>query len=121
MSQSVAMNIGPREQRKRRLMGIVALTIGVALAFLLVVTEAPRLWRLVIFFPIWMAALGLFQSRAKICIAHAARGTCNMDDGDRPLFDARFDGELRRQAKTINRRALVTAGVITVVALIFPG
>lgn len=117
----MAMNIGPREQRKRRLMGIVFLTIGVSLAFLLVVLEAPRAARLIIFFPIWLAGLGFFQSRAKICVAHAARGTCNLDDGDRPLGDKSLDGELRRQAKTINLRALLTAGVITVVALIFPG
>jgi hypothetical protein len=59
------INIGERETRKRRLMGIVALTIGVALAFALIVFEAPRLLRLLIFFPIWMAGLGLFQAREK--------------------------------------------------------
>jgi hypothetical protein len=60
-----AINLGPREQRKRRVMGIVALTVGVALAFLLVVLQAPRLARLVVFFPIWIAGLGLLQSREK--------------------------------------------------------
>lgn len=60
-----ATNIGPREIRKRRLMGIVALTIGAGLAFVLVIFEAPRLSRLVVFFPIWMAGLGLFQAREK--------------------------------------------------------
>ncbi len=60
-----AVNIGPRERRKRRLLGIVALAIGVGLAFVLVVYDAPRLSRLVVFFPIWMAGLGLLQSREK--------------------------------------------------------
>lgn len=64
MEQS-AINIGPREIRKRRLMGIVALTIGVALAFMLVVFQAPRLLRLLVFLPIWIAGLGLFQAREK--------------------------------------------------------
>lgn len=58
-------NIGPREIRKRRLMGIVALGIGAGLAFVLIVFEAPRLMRLVVFFPVWMAGLGLFQAREK--------------------------------------------------------
>jgi hypothetical protein len=62
---SEVINLGPRERRKRRLMGIVALTVGVGLAFVLVVYGAPRLSRLVIFFPIWMAGLGLLQSREK--------------------------------------------------------
>jgi hypothetical protein len=63
--KSSVINIGPREVRKRRLMGIVALTVGVGLAFGLIVFEAPRLLRLVIFFPVWMAGLGFFQAREK--------------------------------------------------------
>jgi hypothetical protein len=64
-SASAAINIGPREQRKRRLLGIVALTVGVGVAFVLVVYDAPRWSRLVVFFPVWMAGLGLLQAREK--------------------------------------------------------
>ena len=60
-----AINIGPRERAKRRVLGIVALTVGVSLAFVLVVLGAPRLLRLVVFFPAWIAGLGLLQSREK--------------------------------------------------------
>lgn len=60
-----AINIGPFEQRKRRLMGIVALTVSVGLAFVLVVWDAPRWLRLVIFLPIWIAGLGLLQAKEK--------------------------------------------------------
>jgi hypothetical protein len=60
-----AINIGERERRKRRVMGMVALVVGVAVAFVLVATSAPRLLRLVVFFPIWIAGLGLLQSREK--------------------------------------------------------
>ena len=62
---SEAINIGPRERRKRRLMGMVALTVGVGIAFVLVVMGAPRLMRLIIFFPMWIAGLGLMQAREK--------------------------------------------------------
>lgn len=64
MASSV-INLGPREIRKRRLMGIVALTIGVGVAFMLYVFEAPRFSRLFVFFPLWLAGLGLFQAREK--------------------------------------------------------
>jgi hypothetical protein len=63
--KTTVVNLGTREIRKRRLMGIVALTVGVALAFALVVLQMPRLSRLVIFLPIWLAGLGLFQAREK--------------------------------------------------------
>jgi hypothetical protein len=120
MEISRAVNIGPREERKRRLMGIAALTVGIGLAFVLVVFAAPRWSRLAVFFPIWMAGLGLFQAREKICIALAARGTCNMDTGEQPIADDNLIEQLRSRARTINRRALFTATVITIVALVFP-
>ncbi len=62
---SDAANIGPRERRKRRLLGVVALTVGVGIAFALIVLDAPRLSRIIIFFPVWLAGLGLLQAREK--------------------------------------------------------
>jgi hypothetical protein len=120
-SQHDAINLGPREQRKRRLLGIVSLTIGVGLAFVLVVLGAPRLARLAIFFPIWLAGLGLFQARERTCIALAARGMCNMDDGEQRIEDAATAAQLRTKARRINRRALITAFIITLVCFVFPG
>jgi hypothetical protein len=117
---SEAINIGPREQRKRRLLGVVALTVGVATAFVLVVYGAPRLSRAVIFFPIWIAGLGLLQAREKTCIALAARGSCNMDDGEESLGDANLIQQLRDKARALNRRATITALAATVLALAFP-
>lgn len=113
-------NIGPRERAKRRVMGIVALTAGVAFAFVLVVFGAPRVLRLVVFFPVWLAGLGLLQSRERTCIALAARGVCNMDDGERPVGDEAAARELRARARRINRRALVTAAAAALVAFVFP-
>jgi hypothetical protein len=113
-------NIGPRERRKRRVLGIVSLTIAVAVAFVLVVYDAPRWWRLVVFFPVWLAGLGLLQARAQVCIALAARGTCNMDAGEERIADQDLIAQLRATSRRINRRALVTAVAITSVALAFP-
>ena len=62
---SEAINIGPREQVKRRVMGLVALTVGVGTAFMLVANGSPRPLRLIVFFPFWIAGLGLLQTREK--------------------------------------------------------
>jgi hypothetical protein len=115
-----AVNIGPREQRKRRLLGLVALTVGVAAAFVLVVYDAPRWSRAVVFFPIWIAGLGLLQAREKTCIALAARGTCNMDAGEEPLSDEKVIEQLRDKARRINRRSIITALAITALTLAAP-
>lgn len=114
------MNIGPLEQRKRRMLGVVALTVGVGVAFVLVIYDAPRWSRLIIFFPIWIAGLGLLQAREKICIALAARGTCNLDTGETSIVDDDLIEELRRKARRINRRSLITAAAISLLALVFP-
>ena len=65
MSLKDAANIGPRERRKRRLLGIVSLTVAVGVAFVLVSFGAPRWSRAVVFLPLWMAGLGLLQAREK--------------------------------------------------------
>ena len=120
VSEVSVSNIGTRERRKQRLMGIVALTVGVATAFVLVIFEAPRPLRLVVFFPVWLAGLGLLQARERTCIALAARGTCNMDAGEEKLTDDNLIEQLRAKSRVIHRRALVTAVAITLVTLAFP-
>lgn len=118
--ESATINIGPREQRKRRVMGAVALIAGVGLAFALVAWGAPRWSRIMVFFPIWLAALGFFQAREKTCIALAARGMCNLDGGEENIHDAGTVAQLRATARRIHRRALMTAMVVMLVALAFP-
>jgi len=59
------VNIGPREQRKRLVMGVVMLALGAGSAVALVAAGAPVSWRLGLFLPFWVAGLGVFQARAK--------------------------------------------------------
>jgi hypothetical protein len=115
-----AANIGPRERRKRRLLGVVSLTVAVGVAFVLVTFDASRWLRLVVFLPLWLAGLGLLQARDKTCIALAARGVCNMDAGEEPVADSTLAARLRDKAAHIRRRALLVAAAITVVVLAFP-
>jgi uncharacterized membrane protein len=59
------INIGARERRKRLTFGIVALSVGVIIAVLLVVVRAPLVWRLPLFLPFYAGTLGVFQARDK--------------------------------------------------------
>lgn len=120
MTDATLCNIGPGETRKRRLMGFVSLTAGVGLTFVLIATEAPRPLRLIVFFPFWMAGLGMLQSRARVCIALAARGLRNMDIGRETIENNRDADQLRVKAKEVHRKALITAAVMTLVVLVFP-
>ena len=58
-------NIGARGIRRRRRSGFLALGAAVVLAIALVVLDAPRATRLIIFLPLMAAGLGLFQASEK--------------------------------------------------------
>jgi len=58
-------NIGPNGRRPRFIWGAMALGASVLLAAGLAVGGADRRWRLVVFLPLWIAALGVFQAREK--------------------------------------------------------
>lgn len=118
-ADEVDINIGPREQSKRRILGRVALIASVALTLAMIVYDAPRWSRLIIFFPLWMAALGFFQAREKTCIALAARGTCNMDAGEEKIKDQNLVARLRVKARKIHLRALALAIALTLLVLAF--
>lgn len=58
-------NIGPKEQRKRLVFGLVAFTVGIAIAALLIFTGVAPWWRIILFAPFSVAGIGYFQARDK--------------------------------------------------------
>jgi len=58
-------NIGPRGQRQRLTFGVVSLGAAVLLGLLLFVVDAARPWRLALFVPLWIGALGISQALDK--------------------------------------------------------
>ena len=58
-----ATNIGPRERRKRLAFGVAMLVLGLGGLAVLIVAEVDRPWRIVLFAPFWLAALGYLQAR----------------------------------------------------------
>ncbi|HMG18712.1 MAG TPA: hypothetical protein VK573_08310 [Gemmatimonadales bacterium] len=58
-------NIGPRGRRRRLRLGTMAFGAALVLGGVLFGLGAPAIWRLVLFPPIWVAALGFFQARDK--------------------------------------------------------
>jgi hypothetical protein len=58
-------NIGPKEARKRLLMGVAMLAIGIVVAVIFTHAGVSRGWYSVLFLPFWMGTLGLSQARKK--------------------------------------------------------
>jgi hypothetical protein len=58
-------NIGPKEARKRLLMGVAMLSIGAVLAVIFTHAGLSRGWYFVLFLPFWMGTLAISQARKK--------------------------------------------------------
>jgi len=58
-------NIGPKEARKRLLLGVAMLAMGVVLAVIFTYAGLSRGWYSVLFLPFWIGTLGISQARKK--------------------------------------------------------
>jgi len=58
-----AGNIGPRERRKRVVIGSLSLVVALGLYVLLMAWELGRIWRLALFVPIWFWLLAWLEAR----------------------------------------------------------
>jgi hypothetical protein len=114
MSDGCVPNIGPRERQKRMVLGLTSLTLGLLLASALLWLDVSRIWRLAIFLPALMAALGVRQATAQTCVRLSAIGMKNLDAGNQPVSDGAETEAIRRQAAIVNRDSVLFAAGATV-------
>jgi hypothetical protein len=106
-------NIGPAQRRRRRIVGASAFVVAAACAAGLLAIGAPRVWRLVLFAPLWVGALGVLQASSRTCVALAAHGLRNMDDGNARIEHPDELQQVMRQARRVHVRALLVSAVLT--------
>ena len=58
-------NIGPKETRKRLLMGGAMLALGFVLAVVFTHADVSRGWYAALFLPFWVGSLAVYQARKK--------------------------------------------------------
>jgi hypothetical protein len=120
MTAEACSNIGPRERRRRLIGGFVFLLVAACVAGCLILFNAPRSWRLLVFLPAWAAAIGFYQVSAKTCVALAARGLKNMDAGDEAVTNPRELDQLRAQSRAVHIRSALTALAVAVLLALIP-
>ena len=113
-------NIGPRERHRRLIVGIAMFAIAAIVAAALVIFGAPRAWRLFILFPTWVGAIGVFQVKEKTCVALAARGLRNLDQGDERITDAIELQHVRTQSRRVHIESALFALAVTLIVLVLP-
>lgn len=73
-------NIGPAEIKRRRQTGIAGLILTVAAGVLLVASDVPAVWRLLLFFPVAASASGFIQAKMHFCAHFGFSSLFNFED-----------------------------------------
>jgi hypothetical protein len=120
VNQACIPNIGVRQRRRRLIVGLAMAAVSIAAASWLLTSGAPRSWRIVVFVPVLVAALGFLQARANTCVALAARGLRDMDDGMETIADPVELQQVKAQARQVNVQAAVISAVITAMLIAWP-
>ena len=97
-------NIGPAEIRARRMAGWMGLGATILLWILFFVFRVPAAWRLLLFFPAMMSAVGFLQAAMHFCAAFGMRGVFNFGPNvgkTDTVEQAEFRRKDRRKALTI--------------------
>ncbi len=114
MIAAAAVNLGPKERRKRWLQAGAASLTAAALPWLGIPFEG---WLRVL--PVVLVTLAVFcalQAAESTCAILAYRGECNFDRGSEPVRDCEAKGALRDRAHSIVVRTLAIGAMATVLA-----
>lgn len=79
-----ACNLGRDEVRRRQVVGWIGLFACVVLLAVLVFANFDSRWRLLLFLPAMIAALGFLQARQRFCVAYGFAGVQNAKPGFSP-------------------------------------
>ncbi len=118
INKAVCLNLGPKEIRKRRLIGYVCFMLGLTLATFFVVLNVSDGVRLLVMIPFFFAYLGIFQSMQKTCIVLGLKGQQNLDQGTEHVSDETMRKRLQFRSITILVFSLLMAAFCTYLTLI---
>jgi hypothetical protein len=115
-------NIGKSEIERRKQAGWIGLIATVSLYSLFVYLDVSRIWRLVIFIPAVMAAVGFLQARMHFCAYFGMRGVFNFEEiGKTDAVDqAEFRAKDRGKAWYIIIYSVIAGIIIAALAYFLP-
>jgi hypothetical protein len=70
-------NIGPSEIQKRKQAGWIGLVFTIVFWLVFSILHVPSAWKLLLFFPATMSAIGFLQARMHFCAAFGMVGVFN--------------------------------------------
>jgi hypothetical protein len=114
---AVFANIGVVERRKRRRMGALALSLGAVVVVAAWALDLGLAVRVASGFLFFLGFTGIFQARARTCVALASRGARDMDEGPETIQDPAEVAALRAQARGVLMKSAIASLIVTAFAV----
>jgi hypothetical protein len=118
LSTAVCLNLGPKQIRKRRLLGLLSFQLGVILSVVFIWLNVPDIVRATVFIPYFFAYLGILQSLQKTCVFLAFQGKQNLDAGNEAVAEDRLRSQLKNRSIWIIILATILALLCTYLTLV---
>jgi hypothetical protein len=117
-----ACNIGIEETRKRKRIGWIGLTITLLLWLILVLFDIPRPWRIAVFFPATLSALGFIQARMHFCAYLGFFSLSKIPETGKaePVEKTEYRKKDKIKAMQIAILSVLTGFIVAIVAYSYP-
>jgi len=111
-------NIGPDEIKKRKIGGWSGLAIAILFWGAFFIVAIPRVWVVLIFFPVMMSAVGFLQAYMHFCVYFGFANLFNFGDVGKTdsVSQAEFRKQDRKKAWNILAYAFLISVAVTFVA-----
>ncbi|HEY4234004.1 MAG TPA: hypothetical protein VGM76_11295 [Lacipirellulaceae bacterium] len=100
-------NIGSKEIAKRRVLGWIGLAASVVLWATLIFLKSAAAWRLFLFVPAVLSALGFLQAHRRFCVKHGFDGTFKFGPRAQKTADADQPDHRRKDRQTAVRIVII--------------
>lgn len=118
--ESVVANIGGSEVTKRQALAVIGVLVSAGLYLALVLSGAPRTYRLWLALPLWVTFLGFFQGQKRHCVVLGMKGERNMGAGEEAVSDAALRQRLKVESAKILLLCAVCTAILTLAAYLWP-
>lgn len=113
------VNIGRKEKARRIQNGWIYIVLAILAFVLMVFFDLPRIYRLLIYIPATMSALGFLQARESFCVLYGLKGEYRMDNERNKVIDSDQLSVDRKSSINIIIVALSVGLAATILAYLF--
>ena len=116
-------NINKAEVAYRKKAMWFGIILSVVLFGAMILLMLPVVFRILLFVPVYIAAIGYLQVKNKFCVAYGAGGRQNADDGSdvaSEIADESARQADKKKSRKMNLQALGITRAVLIIALLIP-